>query len=306
MPTRILFFIGLAACLLPFVSTPIALGLGLALGLSCGNPYPAQTKKFTKLLLQVCVVGLGFGINLHQVVQAGQDGFLFTVATIVGTLVLGFLAGKWLKLSTRTSHLIASGTAICGGSAIAAVGPVLHADDKEMSVSLGTVFILNSIALFLFPFIGHKLHLTQNQFGIWAAIAIHDTSSVVGAAVRYGAEAATIATTVKLARALWIGPLVLVTAWLFKQSGTKTPIPYFIGFFFLATVVRSYVPLIAGISPQIVHISRVGLTVTLYLIGVGFSRKMVAEVGLRPLLHGVILWIAISVITLWSVLSLVT
>jgi uncharacterized integral membrane protein (TIGR00698 family) len=299
----ILFFLGLALCLLPFISTPIALGMGLALGLSVGNPYAKETKRVTKLLLQVCVVGLGFGISLNKVVQAGEDGFFFTVATIVGTLVLGFLVGKLLKINIRTAHLIASGTAICGGSAIAAVGPVLEADDREMSVSLGTVFILNSIALFLFPFIGHHLRLSQNQFGVWAAIAIHDTSSVVGASVSYGAEAAIIATTIKLARALWIGPVVLITACLFKRSGTKTVIPYFIGFFFLATVIRTYVPLIEGISGNIVQIARTGLTMTLFLIGVGFSRSMVREVGLRPMIHGVILWIAVACATLWSVIS---
>lgn len=301
-----LFFLGLSLCLMPFISAPIALGMGLVLGLCFGNPYPRETKRATKLLLQTSVVGLGFGISLNEVVQAGGDGFFFTVATIAGTLVLGFWVGKWLKLSTRTAHLIASGTAICGGSAIAAVGPVLEADDREMSVSLGTVFVLNSIALFLFPFIGHHFHLSQSQFGIWAAIAIHDTSSVVGASLSYGAEAAIIATTVKLARALWIGPVVLMTAWLFKRNGTKMAIPYFIAFFFLATAIRTYVPQIEGISENIVRAARIGLTVTLFLIGVGFSRSMVREVGMRPFIHGVVLWLVVALATLWSVMSFVS
>jgi uncharacterized integral membrane protein (TIGR00698 family) len=304
-PQKIIFFIGLILCLFPFVSPPIALALGLLIGMTAGHPYPKQNRKWTKMLLQVSVVGLGFGMNLGKVVEAGRSGILFTIATIVGTLVLGFFVGRWLKLSTRTSHLISSGTAICGGSAIAAVGPVLNADEKEMSVALGTIFILNSIALFLFPMVGHLLGLTQMQFGIWSAIAIHDTSSVVGAAARYGQEALGIATTVKLARALWIVPLVILTSIIFKRKDSKITIPWFILLFLLASVIRTYVPPVADISEALVTIAKVGLTLTLFLIGAGLSLPMLKAVGARPLIHGVILWIAISLVSLWAVMNFV-
>ena len=268
----VVFFALILFCLTPWASPPIALALGLALALTIGHPYPQRNAKATKLLLQVSVVGLGFGMNLAKVVEAGRTGVVFTIITIVGTLVLGYLAGRAMNVSRGTAHLISSGTAICGGSAIAAVGPVIDASDEEMSVSLGTVFILNAIALFVFPVIGHQFGLTQNQFGVWAAIAIHDTSSVVGAAAKYGAEALQIATTVKLTRALWIVPLTLVTALLFRKKNAKIAIPWFILFFLLASVVRTYVP-----APQIawdvlVRIARAGLTVTLFLIGAGLSR----------------------------------
>jgi len=207
---KIVFFLLILICLTPFVSPPIALLLGLITAFTFGNPFPEQTKKTTKFLLQISVVLLGFGMNLSKVLEAGRDGILFTIATIFGTLSLGLLIGKLLKIDSKVSNLISSGTAICGGSAIAAIAPVIDADSEETSVSLGTVFILNSIALFIFPVIGHFFNLTEKQFGIWSAIAIHDTSSVVGAATRYGDEALQIATTVKLTRALWIAPIALL------------------------------------------------------------------------------------------------
>lgn len=302
---RILFVLGVVVALLPWVSPPIALAIGLLIGLTVGHPWPKENRKWTRILLQVSVVGLGFGIDLGKVVEAGRTGVLFTVATIVGTLLLGYLVGRMLGLTTRTAHLISSGTAICGGSAIAAVGPVLNADEREMSVSLGTIFILNSIALFVFPAIGHAVGLSEMQFGIWAAIAIHDTSSVVGAAARYGAEALSIATTVKLARALWIVPLVFFTAMIFRTKETKISIPWFILLFLLASVARTYLPPITSISPVIVAIARQGLTLTLFLIGAGLSREMLRAVGPRPLVHGLILWIVISVVSLWAVMSIV-
>lgn len=298
---KIVFVIGLLVCLFPIVSPPIALALGLALGLSLGHPFADLNRKATKTLLQVSVVGLGFGIDLAKVLEAGRTGISLTLATIIGTLALGFLVGKWLKINAKTSHLISSGTAICGGSAIAAVGPVLNADEKEMSVALGTIFILNSIALFIFPAIGHFLNLSQTQFGIWAAIAIHDTSSVVGAGARYGAEALSVATTVKLARTLWIVPLVVLTSFLFKQKNAKIVVPYFIGFFLLASFLRSSLPVITAFSATIVSIAKTGLTLTLFLIGAGLSRAMVKAVGIRPLVHGVVLWLIISVVSLWVV-----
>ncbi|HEV3485055.1 MAG TPA: putative sulfate exporter family transporter, partial [Vicinamibacterales bacterium] len=299
---RIAAFVALLAfCLTPWCSPPIALALGLALALTLGNPFPGKLSKPTKILLQVSVVGLGFGMNLQKVVDAGRTGIVFTIATIAGTLALGFLIGRAMRIAPRTSHLISSGTAICGGSAIAAFGPVIHATDEEMSVALGTVFILNSIALFAFPPIGTALQLTQPQFGVWSAIAIHDTSSVVGAASSYGAEALQIATTVKLTRALWIVPLTIGTALAFHRStATKVAVPWFILFFVIASVVRTYVN---GPWDLLVQLARVGLTVTLFLIGASLTRRSLAAVGARPLLLGVVLWIAISAAGLWAVIA---
>ncbi|MGN6185418.1 MAG: YeiH family protein [Thermoanaerobaculia bacterium] len=294
-----IFFALLLFCVTPWCSPPIALALGLALALTLGSPY--KTAKQTKLLLQASVVGLGFGMNLQKVFEAGKTGIVFTLATLAGTLLLGYLLGRALNVGRGTAHLISSGTAICGGSAIAAVGPVIGASDEEMSVSLGTVFILNSIALFAFPAIGKALHLTQQQFGVWAAIAIHDTSSVVGAASAFGAEALQIATTVKLTRALWIVPLTLGTAFAFRKGKTKIAIPWFILFFVIASVIRTYVPAPAMTWDVLVHIARIGLTITLFLIGSSLSRASLAKVGVRPLILGVLLWIAISAVGLWSV-----
>ncbi|HEX8170861.1 MAG TPA: putative sulfate exporter family transporter [Thermoanaerobaculia bacterium] len=294
-----LFVAALLFCLTPWCSPPIALALGLALALTVGSPW--KTSKVTKLLLQASVVGLGFGMNLQKVVEAGRTGILFTLATIAGTLLLGFLIGRALSVERGTAHLISSGTAICGGSAIAAVGPVIGASDEEMSVSLGTVFILNSIALFLFPLIGTALRLTQTQFGVWAAIAIHDTSSVVGAASAYGAEALQIATTVKLTRALWIVPLTIGTALAFRRKSTRVTIPWFIFLFVVASVIRTYTHAPAVVWETLVRIARTGLTVTLFLIGSALSRRTLAAVGVRPLILGVLLWLAISAAGLWAV-----
>ncbi|HEY0139519.1 MAG TPA: putative sulfate exporter family transporter [Thermoanaerobaculia bacterium] len=300
-PRAVLFFACIAFCLTPWASPPLALALGLAIALTVGHPF--QTGKATKLLLQISVVGLGFGMNLSHVVAAGRTGIVFTIATIVGTLLLGYLIGRAMNISRGTAHLISSGTAICGGSAIAAVGPVIGATDEEMSVSLGTVFILNAIALFAFPPIGQALHLTQTQFGVWSAIAIHDTSSVVGAAAKYGAEALQIATTVKLTRALWIVPLALGTAFAFRRKSARVAIPWFILFFLLASVARTYTPAPEVVWETIVRIARIGLTVTLFLIGAGLTRKSLAAVGARPLILGVVLWICISAAGLWAVLT---
>ena len=299
----VLFFALIAFCLTPWASPPLALALGLTLALTVGHPYPAANSKATKLLLQLSVIGLGFGMNLMTVVKAGRTGVLFTIVTIIGTLLLGFLAGRALKVSSATAHLISSGTAICGGSAIAAVGPVVGATDEEMSVSLGTVFVLNAVALFIFPMIGTALHLSQMQFGVWSAIAIHDTSSVVGAAAKYGAEALQIATTVKLTRALWIVPLAFATAFFFKRKSARVVIPWFILGFVIASVLRTYVPAPPMVWETLVRIARAGLTVTLFLIGAGLSRKSLAAVGARPLILGIVLWITISAVSLWAVLA---
>jgi uncharacterized integral membrane protein (TIGR00698 family) len=280
---------------------PGMLALGVLVALTVGNPYAKKTSKLTKILLQTSVVGLGFGMNLAAIVAAGRTGFLFTIATIAGTLIAGFLIGRALRINRSTAHLISSGTAICGGSAIAAVGPVLNATDEEMSVSLGTIFILNSIALFLFPMIGNALHLSPRQFGVWAAIAIHDTSSVVGAAATFGKEALQIATTVKLMRALWIVPLTLGTALAFRRKSAKVTIPWFILYFLIASLLRTYVPAPPALWDTLVKIARIGLTVTLFLIGAGLSRRTLAAVGVRPLVLGVALWILISLAGLWAV-----
>ena len=303
---KIIFFLLILACLTPFVSPPVALALGLILSVTVGNPFPKQTAKITKILLQFSVVLLGFGMNLTEVYRAGKSGILFTIATIFGTLVLGFFAGKLLKVNEKTSNLISTGTAICGGSAIAAVAPVIDADSEEISVSLGTIFILNSVALFVFPAIGHYLNLSQNQFGIWAAVAIHDTSSVVGAAAKYGSDALQMATTVKLTRALWIAPVALLFSLFYRNKKTKIVVPWFILFFLFATAARTYAPvsIFPSVFESLVMLAKTGLTVTLFLIGVSLSRQTLRKVGVRPLIQGVLLWTAISLVSLWAVLNL--
>ena len=301
---KIIFILTLIFCLSPYVSPPIALLLGIVIAQFVGHPYQHLNHKVTKVLLQVSVVGLGFGMNVSTALNAGKEGILFTVFSIIGTLVLGVLLGKILKVNHKTSFLVSVGTAICGGSAIAAVSPVIKAEEKQISIALGTIFILNSIALFLFPFVGEQLHLSQSQFGLWCAIAIHDTSSVVGAASKYGNEALQIATTVKLTRALWIIPVALISGFIFKSETRKIKIPYFIGLFVVAVIINTYVPFVQKISGTIVHLSKMGLTVTLFLIGCGLSKEALASVGLKPILQGLILWIVISLATLLTILYL--
>lgn len=294
----------------PYGSPPVALALGLVVAFTFGNPFPELKGKPSRLLLQASVVLLGFGMNLTAIYQAGKDGILFTIATIFGTLALGALVGKLLAVNSKTSSLISSGTAICGGSAIAAVGPAINADNEQMSVSLGTVFVLNSIALFVFPIIGHGLDLTQQQFGIWSAIAIHDTSSVVGAAQAYGEEALSIATTVKLARALWIAPIAFLFLYLYRdgeaKGNAKAAMPWFILLFVLASVVRTYAPPVVppSLFESLVNLAKAGMTITLFLIGASLSRQTLKAVGVRPLLQGVVLWIVISIVSLLAVRGL--
>ena len=283
-----------------WLTPPVALFLGLAFALLCGQAHPKFNKKTSKYLLQYSVVGLGFGMNLHAALASGKEGMEFTILSVVGTMLIGWFIGrKVLKVDRDTSYLISSGTAICGGSAIAAVGPVLRAKDSEMSVALGTIFVLNAIALFAFPVIGHWLGMSQHEFGTWAAIAIHDTSSVVGAGAAYGEEALKVATTIKLTHALWIIPLAFVTSFLFKSKGQKVSIPWFIFFFILAMVVNTY--MLAGVPQvgQIInHIARKGLTITLFFIGASLSRDVLKSVGVKPLVQGVLLWMVISLGTL--------
>ncbi|MFD2787836.1 YeiH family protein [Hymenobacter rubripertinctus] len=300
---KVVFGLLLVFCLTPWASPPVALALGLVLAQTVGNPFPAFTKKYTAKLLQYSVIGLGFGLNAHAAVQAGRQGLLFTIASIFGTLALGYIVGRWLKLGRVVTHLISCGTAICGGSAIAAVGPVVGAKDEEMSVALGTVFVLNAVALFAFPPIGHALAMSQQQFGLWCAIAIHDTSSVVGAAAAYGSEALGVATTIKLARALWIIPVALGTAYLFKQKDVKVKLPWFILGFIGAMLLNTYVPATRLVGPWLGQAARLGLVVTLFFIGAGLSLKTIRAVGPRPFALGVLLWVVISSVSLYMIVS---
>ena len=292
---KAVFIILILFCLSPYGSPPIALALGLVVAFAITNPFPKLTGKPTKYLLQASVVLLVFGMDLGAVYKAGKDGILFTIATIFGTLILGYFVGKLLNVQRKTSALISSGTAICGGSAIAAVGPAINAEPEEMSVSLGTVFVLNSVALFAFPLIGQAIGLTQDQFGIWSAIAIHDTSSVVGASQAFGEQALAIATTVKLARALWIAPVAFMFAFLYRKadagSKTKIAIPWFIFLFVAAAAFRTYAPafILPSIFDSLVSAAKAGMTVTLFLIGASLSRETLRAVGVRPLIQGVLL-----------------
>jgi uncharacterized membrane protein YadS len=326
-----LFLLAAAFCLTPCGSPALALALGMGLALTYENPYGDISKHAAKFLLQFCVVMLGFGMNLAVVLQAGKSGMLFAAGSIAGTLILGYAVGRGLKINAKTSALISAGTAICGGSAIAAVGSVIGAAEGEMTVAMGTVFLLNAVALYAFPLIGHALHLSQTQFGTWAGVAIHDISSVVGASTVYGLPALQTATAVKLSRALWIVPVALGAALSFCRTqgigGTKpgladttvgfdpiqTParahgkiqIPWFIGLFLLASVGRSLIPAVAVVAPTLSHLATAGLTLTLFLIGAGISRKTLRTVGWRPMVQGILLWLAISTGSLLVILRVV-
>lgn len=299
----LLSFLPACAPYTTWVTPPVALFTGLVFALTFGQAYPKFNKKASKYLLQYAVVGLGFGMNLHASLASGSEGMMFTIISVIGTLVIGWFIGrKCLGVDRNTSYLISSGTAICGGSAIAAVGPVLKAKDSEMSVALGTIFILNAIALFLFPWIGHALGMNQHEFGTWAAIAIHDTSSVVGAGAAYGEEALQVATTIKLTRALWIIPVALCTSLLFKSKGRKINIPWFIFYFVLAMIANTYLLSTSeagvAIGNGINTLARKTLTITLFFIGASLSRDVLKSVGIRPMIQGILLWTVISLGTL--------
>ena len=280
-----------------WATPPVALFLGLVFALLCGQAYPKFNKKVSKKLLQYSVVGLGFGMNLHASLASGKEGMMFTIISVVGTMVIGMLIGrKLLKMNRDTSYLISSGTAICGGSAIAAVGPVIKAKDSDMSVALATIFILNAIALFIFPVFGQWLGLSQQEFGTWAAIAIHDTSSVVGAGAAYGEEALQVATTIKLTRALWIIPLALATSFIFKGDGKKVSIPWFILWFIVAILLNTYLlDAVPEVGKAIAGLARKGLIITMFFIGASLSTDVLKSVGVKPLVQGVLLWLVISV-----------
>ncbi|RKE52484.1 putative sulfate exporter family transporter [Sphingobacterium sp. E70] len=292
---EIIFILLLILCLTPVVSAPLALLLGIIVAQWIGHPFLAVNHKATQILLQLSVVGLGFGMQIDSAIQTGKDGFLLTVISIIGTLSLGYVLGKLLKLEKLTAYLITVGTAICGGSAIAAVSPTVKANEKQISVALGTIFVLNALALFVFPVIGRALDLSQTQFGLWCAVAIQDTSSVVGAASKYGTEALQVATTVKLTRALWIIPISLLSALAFNTKGTRIKIPYFIGLFVLAIILNSYIPFFQEIGTYVVHISKVGLTLTLFLIGASLSRDVLLSVGYKAILQGLVLWLCLAI-----------
>jgi uncharacterized integral membrane protein (TIGR00698 family) len=291
--SKSIFFIGLLLAASGFVSPPVALAAGLIFGFSFAHPFHVESKTLSKFLLQASVVGLGFGMDLQQVLRAGRTGFIYTAASISIALLLGSVLGRLLQVRQRISFLISIGTAICGGSAIAAIAPITNATEEEIGVSLGAVFVLNSVALMTFPAIGSSLHLTQTQFGLWAALAIHDTSSVVGAAAKFGAVALAVGTTVKLARALWIVPLSLGTA-MAGKTRTRIRWPWFILFFCLAAVANTYLTAFQAAYPVLKHLGVIGLTVTLYLIGTGLSMKTLREVGVRPLVQGILLWIVVA------------
>jgi len=313
MPTlpKIIFVLALTLSFTGLLSPPIALTAGILFGLTFKHPYISESRGIARTLLQSSVVALGFGMNLHEVLNAGRSGFIYTALGISFALLVGLALGKLLRVRGNSSFLITTGTAICGGSAIAAIGPILQADEEEIAVSLGTIFILNSVALLIFPPIGNALHLSQSQFGLWAALAIHDTSSVVGAATKYGPQALVIGTTVKLARALWIVPLALATAAIkHKRSektsesgdtGARVQFPWFILFFILAAVVNTYVRTLGHITPSLFTLGRLGLTATLFLIGSGISRATLKTVGWRPLLLGVLLWLVVGFSSLYFI-----
>jgi uncharacterized integral membrane protein (TIGR00698 family) len=304
MLARAVFFaiLVLVALPTPWTSPPLALVLGVLFGLVFAHPYSSGSRRYSRWLLQAAVIALGFHMDLHQVLRAGRSGFLYTLASIGFALGLGWLLGKMLSVAARSSYLISVGTAICGGSAIAAMGPVVEANDEEMSVSIGTVFLLNAAGLLLFPPLGRLLGLTEPQFGLWAALAIHDTSSVVGAGAKYGAMALTVATTVKLARALWIVPLTLATAAVRHRSGrVAIQWPWFILCFLLAAVCNTYVPAGAPVYPWLGEAGKIGLTITLFLIGTGITRASLRRVGPRPLLQGTLLWMGVAAASLAAI-----
>ncbi len=298
----------IVACLLGVLSPPVALAAGMILALTLDNPAHRSTHRAAQFLLKASVVLLGLSMDLGAVVRAGESGILFAAATIGGTLALGVITGKFLQINPKTSALISAGTAICGGSAIAAVGTVIGAGESDISVAMGTVFMLNAVALYTFPLVGHGLNLSQTQFGIWAGISIHDISSVVGAASRYGLTALQTATAVKLSRALWIVPVSMAAAKLFGRSNTgqsapkpKVTVPWFIGLFVIASILRTFVPAIQGHTTTIAYVAGIGLTLTLFLVGASINRSTLRTVGVRPMVQGILLWVCISLTSLFVI-----
>jgi len=299
---KALFVLLLVACAIPGVSTADALAAGILFSLILENPWPKEMSILSKKLLKISVVGLGFGLSIGQVIQEGKHSIVYSVIGIAFTLTFGTLLGRASKTPPKTASLIAFGTAICGGSAIAAMAPVIKAENEDMAVSLATIFTLNSVALLLFPVIGHLIHLSQHGFGVWAGLAIHDISSVVGATSVYGREALNIGTTVKMTRVLWIVPVVAIVGWR-NKSDSKIGVPLFIVGFMIAACLRSFLPQYTPMLwNKLVAVSAQGLVVTLFLIGGGLSRAVLRKVGVRPFVQGVSLWITVSVLTLAAIL----
>lgn len=291
---KVVFWVLLVGCCWPVVTAPMALVAGITFGIIIGNPWSGVTSTWSRRLLQASVVGLGFGMNLPELLKTGKDAFVYTAISITFTMVAGYLLGRVFKIPQRISTLISFGSAICGGSAIAAMAPVIKADAEETGVALATVFTLNSIALILFPPLGHLLGMGQRQFGLWSALAIHDTSSVVGAAAAYGGLALAIGTTVKLTRALWIMPAALVAAWFTKSEG-KVKFPLFILGFIVAATVKTLLPQFDQVWHPLNSIAKQSLVVTLFLIGTGLTREILGRTGIKTLAQGVLLWILVSV-----------
>lgn len=304
--TKALFLVAMILCMTPWISAPVALMGGFLFTFFLGHPFSGLNHKATNWFLKIAVVGLGFGMNISVALEVGEEGFKLTFFSILAILVLGLLLGKLLKISPETSRLVCSGTAICGGSAIAALAPVINANEKDMSVAMGTVFALNAVALVIFPIIGHAFGLTQYQFGLWSAIAIQDTSSVVGAAAVYGKEALGVATAVKLARALWIIPVALIFSFTVKgqRRARAISIPWFIGLFIIAMAVTTWLPFPRILAHDIAHLAKGVLVMTLFLIGSGLSVEKIKAVGWQPFALGIMLWIFISVAGLYAVLHL--
>lgn len=299
---KIIFIAILIVALSGIISSPVALISGFLFSFLFKNPFDRYSHLGINYLLKIAVVGLGFGMFIKETLQTSEEGLALTFFSIVLTLTLGYILAKVFKLDKKLGHLITTGTSICGGSAIAAISPVIRAENKTISVALGTVFLLNAVALFIFPGIGHFFNLTQHQFGLWSAVAIHDTSSVVGAALHYGDEALKIATTVKLSRTLWIIPLSVLSMFIFKTKGEKIKIPYFIGLFIMAIIINSYHLLPSGLTDFFVLGSKRLLVVTLFLVGTTLYVEDIKENGLKPVVFATLIWAFISVFSLIYIL----
>ncbi len=302
-----LLFLAIALISL-FISPALSLFCGVIYAITFGNIFEQYSSKLSSYLLKIAVVGLGFGMNLMDSLKASSDGIIFTIFSVIAVMLIGAFFSKLLKIDRKAGYLISAGTAICGGSAIAAVSPVIKAKANDTSLSLAVIFILNAIAMIIFPYIGKLLELGQNEFGMWAAIAIHDTSAVVGAAKTYGEQALQVATTVKLSRALWIIPLSLISIPIFKsenngQSG-KISIPWFILLFIIAMIINTYFPLNDIFSQTIKIGSHKLLSLTLFLIGSRLSIEAIKSAGFKPILLGITLWVFISLVSLIVILAL--
>ncbi len=302
---QIIFIIVLAVCFANWMSAPLALLAGIIIAFTIGHPFIHLHHIAPKILLQIAVVGLGFGMNFYSAMEAGKQGVIITFCSVSAVMLIGLAIGIFFGLNRNIRVLISAGTAICGGSAIAAISPAIKAKEEEISVSLATVFILNAVGLLLFPVIGHWLEMDEHTFGFWTAIAIHDTSSVAGAGQTYGPEALQTALTVKIIRTLWLVPLIFVITLSRKKTSKKMTIPWFIFGFVAAMMINTYVPVVSQLTFMLSVFAKKLLIITLFLIGASLSRKNLKQVGFRPLLFGIILWILIAVVSLFVVRAVV-